>query len=152
MRKWMRPAALAVAAWLMVWGCGEKKEPEGDQMASADTLSFEKQLEQDINRVMDRLKYDDRSGLWENEFEYLREERTFDDYLKQPSVSRAKADTLEWVEVHSATRYGDSAVAKVTVHFKGLSGAESTWTEARRSIRRFAEKVADAYVAHASAR
>lgn len=114
---------LLVIAAALSWGCNSDK-PDTDT-AAVDTLSIEKQLERQINLVMERLKYDDKSAMWENEFEYLHEELTFDEYLQTRGVSQAAADSLSHVEVTSVQEFKDSAIARVVVHFKGFSGRES---------------------------
>lgn len=94
----------------------------GDKPANAalaDSLSLA------LNEPWARLRYGDKSGFYENEFDYLTEDTTFDDYLKFPQISYASGDTLESLEVVSVERMGDSAVVNVTVHFKGPSGKET---------------------------
>ncbi len=119
-----RLAFLAALAAVLTWGCGGDEKPD-TRSADADTASIEGQIERQINIVMERLKYDDKSAMWENEFEYLHEELTFDDYLKKKAVSHAAADSLSRVEVTSVQELKDSAIVRVVVHFKGLSGRES---------------------------
>jgi len=115
----LRRLAFAGALLALV-GCGGQSDTDTADSAAAagaDSLTLDKQLEVQMNAVFDRLRYDDKSGLWENEFEYLREERTFDDYVTQPYIANASADSLVRIEVTSVERLGDSAVARVLVHF-----------------------------------
>lgn len=66
--------------------------------------------------------------------------------------------SLGGAELHAVLRGADGQVVEEVSHrrynhsLQDIGGAAATWTEARRAIRRFADKVADAYVAHASAR
>lgn len=118
----------AAVMCLLGWGCSggdQAQEPGPSRATSGDSLTFEKQIEQQINLVMDRLRYDDRSGLWENELEYFYDEMTFDEYLKIGRISNASADTLEFIEVRKITEFPDSLVLSVGVHFRGPSGRES---------------------------
>lgn len=61
-------------------------------------------------------------------------------------------------ELQAVLRGADGQVLTEVSHrrynhsLQDIGGAATTWTEARRAIRRFADKVADAYIAHASAR
>jgi hypothetical protein len=76
-----------------------------------------------MNEAMDRLRYKDKSFIYENEFRYYRDKYTFDDYLKEKRIVSAQADTLERIDVIGVTYFGqDSAKADVNVHFKGPSG------------------------------
>lgn len=115
---------LLAAAAITVAGCGGEggdSDVATDEPApaGADSLTFEEELELQMNAVLDRLRYGDKSGLWENEFEYLREEHTFDKYLTERHVAWAEADTLKYLEIEDLKRFGDdSAVAEVVVHFE----------------------------------
>lgn len=115
---------------LSVPGCGENKETTEKVVPAAQNPTTpegkEKLFEDIINRTMDRLRYNDRSYIYELEFPYYREENTFDKFLENGRVRGAKADTLEFVDIVKLTMYEpDSAVAHVEVHFKGPTGEET---------------------------
>jgi hypothetical protein len=76
----------------------------------------------------------------------------------RPGLDPIRSISIGGAELKAVIRGADGGVLSEVEHrrfnysIQELNGAASTWTEAHRAIRRFAEKVADAYVAHASAR
>lgn len=81
--------------------------------------SEEQLIEDVVNDALARLKLKDKTGLYENEFEYLRDEDVFDDYLKRGQINWAQADTIEFVDVQAVQFFkdDDSAVVDVEVNF-----------------------------------
>ncbi len=70
-----------------------------------------------IDEVITRLSYGDKAGLYENEFRYLREQETFDEYLKHGEVTWANADSLEYIEIVDIEFFGrDSAMVETIFH------------------------------------
>lgn len=127
----MPKISLAIALLtLLLLGCGENKETTQkietvDQNPSTPEEK-EKLFEDILNLTMDRLRYKDKSYIYELEFPYYREENTFDEFLKNGKIRGAKADTLEFVDIVELIMYEpDSAVAYVEVHFKGPTGKET---------------------------
>jgi len=115
---------------LLVLGCGGNKETkekiESDAQNPVTPEGKEKLFEDILNRTMDRLRYSDKSYIYELEFPYYREEISFDKFLEIGKIRAAKADTLEFVDIVKLNMYEtDSVVAHVEVHFKGPTGAES---------------------------
>ena len=135
--------AATSAALLLAAGCGKKTEsgPAVSRVdstgtrtdsAAADSLSFvrafdysrfgehaqdAREIRQMIEDVMARLRYGDKSGLYENEFPYFHENETFDDYLKHGEVSWANADSLDHIEIQDIIFYGrDSAWIDAMFH------------------------------------
>ncbi len=95
-------------------------ESGSDVEEIAEEPGSEEQLIEDvINDALARLKLKDKTGLYENEFEYLRDQDVFDDYLKHSQVNWAQADTIEFVDVQLVDffREDDSAVVDVVVNF-----------------------------------
>ncbi len=118
----------AILAAAFVFGCGGSDQSESDTepVESSEELTFEQQIEIELNDVLDRTRYQDKSGLWEHEFEYLHDEMTFDEYVGNGRVAMANTDTVEHLEVKRITRYEpDSAVAEVVVYFRGYSGKQT---------------------------
>lgn len=76
----------------------------------------------------------------------------------QPSLDASRSVSIGGAELRAVLRGADGATLTEVSYRRynhsldDLVGPPSTWTEARRAINRFAERVADAYVAHASAR
>jgi len=115
---------------LLILGCGENQEitERVDSAVQNPTTpeGKEKLFEEIINRTMDRLRYSDKSYLYELEFPYYREENTFDKYLENRKIRGAKADTLDHVDIVKLSMYEpDSAVVHVEVHFNGPTGEET---------------------------
>ncbi len=70
-----------------------------------------------VDEVITRLSYGDKAGLYENEFRYLREQETFDEYLKHGEVSWANADSMEYIEIVDIEFFGrDSAMVEAIFH------------------------------------
>ncbi|MCK4632248.1 MAG: hypothetical protein KAT79_03195 [candidate division Zixibacteria bacterium] len=133
------------AVLLGLFGCGQRQSDSTDtptvdttaivaiDSSVADTVSQPEELSADglaaqevLREVLTRLKYGDKSGLYENEFEYLTDEMTFDEYLELAPVLNANADTLVSVEVVAfEPSEENSALVTYIVHFKGPSGNES---------------------------
>lgn len=71
----------------------------------------------------------------------------------EPSLDAARSVSIGSAELHAVLRGADGGVLAEVNHRSGshsladLVGPPTTWTDARRAIRQFANKVADAYVA-----
>ncbi len=119
---------------LLNLACSSKTESDSDADTSttAETTvhTEEDKIEATMNEAMDRLRFKDKSFLYDNEFAYYREKYTFDYYLTEVRIQSATADTLEHIEVLSVTYFGeDSLTADINVHFKGPTGAETVLKE-----------------------
>jgi hypothetical protein len=83
---------------------------------------------------------------------------TMQQLVDTPGLDWGRSISLGGAELHATLRSSEGVELEEVSHrrfnytLSELNGAVNTWTEARRAIRRFADKVADAYVAHASAR
>jgi hypothetical protein len=136
-------------------GCGGGKEdaqglPEADT-ASVDSatrvggaesvpdseLSVEaRQIQEALNSAIVRLKYGDKSGLYENEFEYLTDEKNFDEYLEYEPVQYARADSIDFIEVTGyEPREHNSVMVDVIVHFLGPTGVRTDFPDRVRMFR-----------------
>ena len=94
----------------------------GESGEAADKKLIERMLKETIAR----LKYGDKSALYENEFEYFTDEKTYDDYLEKAEIRWAQADTVTLIEVKHIDLFDrDSALVDVTVHFEGPTGKKS---------------------------
>ena len=115
---------------LLTLSCSENKETT-DKVESVvqnptTPEGKEKLFEDILNLTMDRLRYSDKSHIYELEFPYYREVFTFDQFLQNSRIRGANADTLEFVDIVKLSMYEpDSAVAYVEVHFRGPSGKET---------------------------
>lgn len=76
----------------------------------------------------------------------------------RPGVDPLRSVSIGGAELRAVLRGADGAVVAEVEHrrysdsLRDLYFEPLTWTDANRAIRQFAEKVADAYVAHSSAR
>jgi len=123
------------AIFIIVIGCGNDSKNNTDDISAAVTdtgqsLSQNDELEALMNEAMDRLRYQDKTFIYENEFRYYRDKFTYDDYLKERAISLANADTLEHIDVINSTFFGkDSVKLDVDVIFKGPSGKKTVKRE-----------------------
>jgi hypothetical protein len=91
-----------------------------------DEVSEKKVIDSTLNATIMRLKLGDKSGLYENEFEYFTDEVNFDDYLQKGEIKRAQADTVTLLEIKNIDLFDrDSAVVDYTVHFQVPTGRKS---------------------------
>jgi len=117
----------------VVSGCSGEKQPsetapaeDTGLAAKAEPVTVRDTIEVVLNEVIDRVRYGDKSGMYYNEFEYLRETMGFDEYIRQPQVHYAKTDTLKFLEVLDLMLYGhDSADVVLYVHSEGPTGVAS---------------------------
>lgn len=115
-------------------GCGDSGQSESETEAVVEETRFgskweagsiEAQFENLMNEIIDRMRYGDKAGLYDMEFEYLRDENTFDEYLARGDIKWANADTLVFIEVIGVTLFDeDSAAVSVVIHFEGTGGKE----------------------------
>jgi len=135
MKRIFNPGFLLIVAGMMivVAGCsGESQQSdtasvqETELAAKAEPVTVRDTVELVLNEVIDRVRYGDKSGMYYNEFEYLRETMGFDEYLRLRQVHYAKTDTLKFIEVLDLLMYDhDSADVVLNVHSEGLSGIAS---------------------------
>lgn len=80
---------------------------------------------------------------------------TFEQLGARPGLDMLRSISVGGAELRGTLRAADGHVVSEISHRRynnsivDLTGGESTWTDARRAIRQFAEKIADAYVANA---
>lgn len=118
---------------LLMAGCsGESQQSETATVESTELavkpepVTVRDTIELTLNEVIERVRYGDKSGMYYNEFEYLRETMGFDEYIKKPQVHYASTDTLKFLEVLELKMYGhDSADVVLNVHSEGPSGIPS---------------------------
>jgi hypothetical protein len=80
---------------------------------------------------------------------------TMQQLVDTPGLDAISSVSIGGAELRAVLRSGDGRTLSEVTHRRynyslaDVSGAATTWTEARRAIRQFANKVADAYVANA---
>ncbi len=101
-----------------------KQEPSKSSGASAP-VSDRQAIQDDLNEVVARWHDGDKAVLYDNEFPYVRDRFTFDDYLKFRELSM-DADTVSAMNVQDVSFFGrDSARVQVEVVFTGPTGKVS---------------------------
>ena len=122
-------SAMALVAGLffiaLVIGCGgEKKAPA--KVLSSDEAMIQAMYDTAITRLRNR----DKSGLYDFEFEYIKEQFSFADYQAFPQIRVAEADTTDSFRVDSVEFYGgkekrDSAKVFGTIVFRNFGDTVS---------------------------
>ena len=80
---------------------------------------------------------------------------TMQQLVDQPGLDAIRSVSIGGAELRGVLRGADGEVLGEVTHRRynhnldDIVGPATTWTEARRAIRQFANKIADAYVAHA---
>lgn len=81
---------------------------------------------------------------------------TMEQLRRRPGLDAIRSISVGGAELHAVLRTTDGQTVGEVSHrrydqdIRDLSGAEMTWSEARRVIRQFANKVADAYATNAA--
>ena len=111
-------AVLVLSLLLGLAACSSDSEKPGS------TLSIEEQDRLEIKATLaetaGRWRYGDKAVLYEQEFEYVRLEYTYDAYLEIDRIKRMEADTIVAFDVKSIKFFDrDSAAVSVDVVFVG---------------------------------
>lgn len=97
-------------------------------------------MQASLTEVMERMKYGDKSGLYENEFYYLTDDVSLDDYLGYEQVKAAGPDSVVSVEVTGfEMREDGSAIIDLVVHFEGPTGVKTDMKDKIRMYQRDGE-------------
>ena len=121
---------------LLMGGCSEQTEEPATTQIDSDTVNTGPDFSQygeheqdaheiwaNVENTIERLRYGDKTGLYENEFAYFREEKTMDGYLIHGEISWANADSLDHIEVLDIIFYDrDSALVDANFHMLMASG------------------------------
>ncbi len=121
---------IGVLAFGLVIGCSSD-DPRGDaagasEPAGATELTGAEAIQESLNEVVARWHHGDKAVLYDNEFPYLREDFTFEDYLENKQVKMLQADSLAAMKIKDVQLLGkDSAIVDVDVIFVGPLGDTS---------------------------
>lgn len=133
MIKASRLIRLSIAALIFVAGCssGDKSDSQSDKSKANDKSvgSEDEKIAYLLNDALVRLSYGDKSGLYEMEFEYFRDDKTFDEYLKLGQIMWASMDSLVSFEILSIEYIDDSAIVEGQYNYKGYSGEKTSSPE-----------------------
>lgn len=121
---------LCLAISMLGVNCGKvddgKKDTKTDTVTPGSKEDHMRRIEANLNDALTRLRLGDKSGLWENEFDYLLDKETFDFYLSRRELEYSQADTLMQLDVNDVRLFmPDSAMAFVTIHFEGPTGMKT---------------------------
>lgn len=105
---------------VLVIGCGGEKKPTARNLSSDEAM-----IQAMYDTAITRLRNRDKSGLYDFEFEYIKEQFTFADYQAFPQIRVAEADTTDSFRVDSVDFYGgiekrDSAKVFGTIVFRNF--------------------------------
>jgi len=88
----------------------------------------------EVKRILEepliRLAYQDKSGLWDNEFEYLREQETYDEYIAHGEISWANVDSMLRVDINDIAFFDTTASIECTFVMLGADGNEKQFPQA----------------------
>ncbi len=114
-------AILLLFILTMLIGCSSDKKDKADSATTEtkdlDTNYYshlspeEQEIAEMLNEALQRLKYDDKSGLYELEFSYYTDENSYDEYIKRGEIIYAEMDSIHHLDVLDFTFYGDDSVA-----------------------------------------
>ena len=103
---------------LLAWGCSSEKN--GGKSASRSYDEDRRQIDSTVAETGVRWHYGDKVVLYEQEFEYIQVEDTYDKYLENPKIKKMEADTVHAFVVKNVNFFDrDSARVDVDVVFVG---------------------------------
>jgi len=96
--------------------CSSDKKEVPDDTSDLDTNYYshltaeEQEIANTLNGALQRLRYDDKSGLYELEFSYYTDENSYDEYIKRGEIQYAKMDSIHHLDVYDFVYYDDDSV------------------------------------------
>lgn len=126
-------ALLVLFFVLIIAGCSSDKTEVVDDSSDLDTNYYshltpeEQGIANQLNEALQRLKYDDKSGLYELEFSYYTDENSYDEYIKRGEIVYAQMDSIHHLNVFDFIFYDDdSADVNIEYVFNSSAGGHST--------------------------
>jgi hypothetical protein len=118
MRDRLLPAMLILTVLLGLVACSSDSDEPGTSVATPEQDRLD--IEANLAETAGRWRYGDKAVLFDQEFEYLRVEHTYDSYLEIDRIKRMEADTLRAFDIHNIKLFDrDSAVVSLDVVFVG---------------------------------
>lgn len=93
---------------------------------TGERVEDKQQMQALVDEIIERLKYYDKAPLYENEFSYLHDRATLDDYLNFDHIKWFKPDSIDHINLLEFEFKGDTCIVDVEVVFKGPTGKIST--------------------------
>jgi hypothetical protein len=119
--------AFVIGLLAVLTGCGNSDTTTAD--APADDRAL---IQESLSEIITRWHYGDLAGLYDNEFSYLQDRMTFDDYIKTREM-QLDADTVEGIVAKEFKFFGrDSADVGAEITFKGPKGKISVQRDTYR--------------------
>lgn len=116
----------------VLFGCSGQSDNKTDkpETATVDDLTQgdpDKQAIKDmLEEAIERLRYGDKGGLYDNEFDFVKEKYTFDEYLQHLYIKTATGDSVTSFDILDIKLLdGDSARVRDRVVFVGVQGDTS---------------------------
>ena len=113
----------------VMYSCSGKSDNKtaGAQTATVDDVTQgnpDKQAIKDmLEETIERLRYHDKGGLYDNEFDFVKKKYTFDEYLKHLYIKSATGDSVASFTVLNIKLFDkDSALVRDRVVFVGVKG------------------------------
>ena len=106
-------------------GCGGNSSDDSVALGDSEQADREEIIAM-LDEMMTRFKYRDKAVLYENELEFLREQYTFERYLKHSTIRGAQADSVHSFKVVDITFFDrDSARVRDEIVLKGAGSDTS---------------------------
>ncbi len=110
----------------------DNQQTEIDSTSHKELLTVKDTIEAELSEAMERLRLHDNSGLYENEFDYLTDETSFDEYLTFGQITSHPPGDVTALVVDSLFMYAhDSADVWVTINLEMKDGSTQELTEQR---------------------
>jgi hypothetical protein len=122
MPRYFLTAVLLTTLVLMFAACSGEAEKKSEPAPAVDNPQVAA-IQEALTEAITRWHYGDKSVLYENEFPYLRSERTLEEYLDHRQIKYTNADSVEALRVLDVQFFGsDSADARVEALLVGSRG------------------------------
>lgn len=130
---------LSLSVLFIFYGCSDdsKNESTDNQQIAVESTSTQKEpltvkdtIEAALAEAMERLRLHDNSGLYENEFSYLTDETSFDEYLTFGQITQRPPGNVTALAVDSLEMFAhDSASVWVSITVELQDGSVKELTE-----------------------
>lgn len=90
----------------------EQTTPDPASLSDSAKIAM---MQATMTEAITRWRYGDKSVLYENEFPYMRQRLTYDEYLQVPQIANVRADTIMALNILDADILEDSAWVDVEV-------------------------------------
>ncbi|UCD18496.1 MAG: hypothetical protein JSV44_06200 [Candidatus Zixiibacteriota bacterium] len=117
-----RTLLIAIAAILLV-GCAAERTADTSGQP-ADDNSDEAKIRASLTELFNRIREGDKTVMYEQEFDYYRQEYSLSQYYEFDRVMQYRYDTLKRIEIDSVKLFGDSATAYVHIIYESEMGGE----------------------------